>query len=150
MDAKKLIYPLVAVVSLLIIHSYASSPLVQLAAQGSYFDGLIQAFLGGYGNTLCALAALICSIIGTIRNLLSAAGGLGALLSGKLIGLLNLLITLVAIFGNGVVGYLKLIGGNERSREVYTSLLGTGFFEVVICVGLILAFFLKPKRESIN
>ena len=76
--------------------------------------------------------------------------GLGALLSGKLIGLLNLLITLVAIFGNGVVGYLKLIGGNERSREVYTSLLGTGFFEVVICVGLILAFFLKPKRESIK
>jgi hypothetical protein len=138
----KVIYPIVAVMALMILHSYASSDLVQLTTQGSYFSGLVQAFMGGYGNTISALAALICSILGILRNLLSAKGGFGAILSGKIIGLVNTIITVIAVFGNGVLAYLKFSDGGE----IYINLLGTSIFEIVICAGLILAFFLKPKK----
>ena len=146
MNINMLTYPIVAVVALMILHSYASSDMVQLATQGSYFSGLVQAFMGGYGNTIAALAALICSILGIIRNLLSAKGGFGALLSGRMIGLVNTLITVIAVFGNGVLAYLKFSDGGG----IYTNLLGTSIFEIVICAGLILAFFLKPKKVIEN
>ena len=107
----KVIYPIVAVMALMILHSYASSGIVQLTTQGSYFSGLVQAFMGGYGNTIPALAALICSILGILRNLLSAKGGFGAILSGKIIGLVNTIITVIAVFGNGVLAYLKFSDG---------------------------------------
>jgi len=146
MNINMLVYPIVTVVALMILHSYANSDMVQLATQGSYFSGLIQAFMGGYGNTVPALAALICSILGIMRNLLSTNGGFGALISGKLIGLVNTLITAIAVFGNGVLAYLKF----SDAGGIYTNLLGTSIFEIVICAGLILAFFLKPKKASDN
>jgi hypothetical protein len=146
MNINIFLYPIVAVVALLILHSFASSDMVQLATQGSYFSGLIQAFMGGYGNTIPALAALICSILGIMRNLLSTNGGFGALISGKLIGLVNTLITAIAVFGNGVLAYLKFSDGGG----IYTNMLGTSIFEIVICVVLIFAFFLKPKKSTDN
>jgi hypothetical protein len=146
MNINNLIYPIVAVASLMILHSYASSEIVQLGNQGGYFSGLIQAFMGGYGNTISALIALICSILGITRNLLSAKNGFGSILSGRLIGLVNTLITFIAIFGNGVIIFAKSSDGGEA----YTILLGTIIFEIVICAGLILAFFLKPKKPSDN
>ena len=141
-----LTYPIVALAALLVLHSYASSGLVQLATEASYFSGLLQAFMGGYGNTIFALVALICSVLGIIRNVLFVKGGLGGLLSGKLVGLVNSLFTLTAVFGNGVIAYLKL----SEEDGVYTNLLGTSFFEIVICAGLILAFFLKPKKAPVH
>lgn len=144
MNINTFLYPVAGVISLLILHSYASSDLALLANEGSYSSALKQAFLGGFGNTVGALAALICSILGILRNIFSSSSGIGAFVSGKLIGSVNLLVTLVAIFWNGVVGYLKIF---SEGGQVYINLLGTSIFEVAICIVLILAFFLKPKKK---
>lgn len=145
MNINIFLYPIAGVVSLLILHTFASNELTLLASEGSYASALKLAFLGGAGNTIGALAALICSLLGIVRNLFSSSSGIGAVISGKLVGIVNSLMTLIALFWNGVIIYLKLFADNGQA---YVYLLGTSAFEIIICVVLILAFFLKPRKES--
>lgn len=140
---KYFIYPIVAIFSLMVLHFYASSSVAQAAAQGSYFSSFKQAFMGGYGNTIYALLALLCSVIGIIRNVLSTSSISSLSFLAKIIGLINIPISLIAIYTNGNLAYLKLSDGGQT----YTSLLGPSIFEILICFGLLVGFFLKPNRN---
>ena len=146
MNINIFLYPLAGVLSLLVLHTFASNELILLASEGSYASALKLAFMGGAGWTVGALATLICSLLGIVRNLFSASSGIGAVISGKLVGIVNSLMTLAALSWNGIIIYLKLFTDNAQA---YVYVLGTNvFIEIIICVVLILAFFLKPRKES--
>ncbi|WP_438956448.1 hypothetical protein [Cognatiyoonia sp.] len=141
---KQLTYFIVFMTSLFAIHNYASSEIGSMAAGGSYFGGLIQGFLGGYGNTVPVLLALITSAIGIIRAQLGNSGGIGAMLSGKLLGVIIFIATWLSIFANGVLGYLKL----DAAGATYVHLLGPVYVEGIICSLLIVGFFMSPKNQA--
>ena len=143
MNINIFLYPIAGLVSLLIMYTFTNSDIALTASGGSYVTAIKLAFMGGFGNTIGALAALICSFLGIVRNVFSSNSGFGAFISGKLIGTVNSVVTLFAVFLNGVLVYLKL----SENGQIYITLLGTPIFEITICVVLTLAFFLKPKKK---
>jgi hypothetical protein len=110
----------------------------------------IDAYLGGYGNTVYAELALLFALILLLRFWLSrtksqnTAANILKGLSGKLIGIVNFLILLMALFGNGVLIYLKIIEKNP----IQIAVTGNGYAEIGIVFCMIGAFSVSRRTLS--
>jgi hypothetical protein len=132
------------VLCLLMLNTYAMSNIGQDAAGGSYLTALNHAFLGGYGNTMFALSALIVGIIGLGRTAIGSVTGGAAWVTGKLVGIIVFILTAFAVFGNSVMVYMKL----QPAGAVYISLTGPVFFDIAVITLIIVGYFAMAKRPD--
>ena len=137
---KLVLYLVTIVASFVILNFFA------IYWSDGYTEGLLYAFLGGFGNTIPALIALVAGIIGILRVYVSSIGGFFAFLSGKIVGTVLGLLTLVAVFANGVLIYLKFQQTAGSAKNIYVEILGHPIFEIVIVAALIIALFLRNKK----
>ena len=114
---------------------------------GGLGEGLGYALVGGYGNTVPALIAIVASLIGLLKTFLTGKSGALAFLSGKLAGMVLAIAIVLGVFANAIVAYLKL-QDTDGLPNVYVSILGSPVFEVVIVVCLVLPMFFRAKRQS--
>ena len=128
--------------ALYIFYSYANWVSGSSAVAYSPF---LDAIMGGYGNTVLADLALILGILVIIMHLTlmittsSMLGSVLRFLTGRIFGVIVFLITLMTVFGNGVLAYLKFF--DEVRGPIYTSISGSGYAEIIICLCSIMLLF---------
>lgn len=138
-------YVLTLLISLATINTYAMSGIGNSAAGGSYSAALLQAFSGGYGNTVPTLIAMVIALVGLLRTWVGYYGGSVAWVAGKALGTVMLLGTFLAVFINGVMVYLK----SKPEGGLYIELLGPMYFEIIVCLLLLVGFFAKGAKKSL-
>lgn len=107
---------------------------------GGYFEGIIYALLGGFGNTIPALIAIVSSVIGILRSYINNNSVL-SFISGKFLSILLFILTLLAIFTNGVLVYLKF------QNDLYVNILGSAIFEIIIVTSFAFLFFVRKRKK---
>ena len=107
---------------------------------GGYFEGIMYALLGGFGNTVPALIALVASIIGILRSYINNNSVI-SFISGKFLSILLFILTLFAIFTNGVLVYLKF------QNDLYVNILGSAIFEIIIVTSFAFLFFVRKRKK---
>ncbi len=120
------------------------SAIATTAAGGTYTGALMQGILGGYGNTVPTLLALLTAVIGLARTWLGTFAGATAWVAGKALGTIMFLGTLLAVFSNGVMVYLK----SKPEGAIYVDLLGPLYFEAIVCVMLVIGFIAKNPAKK--
>ena len=141
---KLVCYVGVILISFVMLNIYAGSAMGKGAAGGSYITGLQHAFMGGFGNTLAPLAALVVGIIGLGRSVLGNVSGSAAWATGKLVGVVAFILTFFAVFISGVMIYMKL----SAAGSVYVSLTGPVVLDMASLVFMIVGFFAFAKKIS--
>lgn len=107
---------------------------------GGYFEGIMYALLGGFGNTVPALIALVASVIGILRSYINNNSVI-SFISGKFLSILLFILTLFAIFTNGVLVYLKF------QNDLYVNILGSAIFEIIIVTSFAFLFFVRKSKK---
>jgi hypothetical protein len=109
------------------------------------YSPFLDAIMGGYGNTVPADFALILGILVIIMHLtlmISTTNILGRILrflTGRIFGVVVFLLTLMTVLANGALIYLKFF--DEVSAPLYTSISGSGYAEIIICLCSIMLLF---------
>ena len=115
-----------------------------------YIHPYIDAYIGGYGNTIAADLAFLFALILLLRFGLShindqhSAAKIAKFIGGKLMGIFNFLVLLCALFGNGIMAYLKVI--EKNSLQILIT--GNGYAEIGIVILMIVAFFMSSRSLS--
>ena len=126
------------------LNTYAMSGIGNAAAGGTYSSALVQALLGGYGNTIPTLFALVTALLGLARTWIGSFSGDTAWIAGKAFSAIVLLGTLLALFSNGLIIYLK----SKPDGLIYIELLGPIYFEIAVCILLMAGFFAKSFKND--
>jgi len=134
-------YGLLILVSLAPLHFFASFS--SSVGQDSYIYGLMVALVGGYGNTVPALATLLVGLIGMGRLSIKGDSGMAAFLSGKILGIITTLLILIAVLGHGAQAYLKFSAPSQQALQTLVS--GPGFIHIILIVLALATFFMKKK-----
>ena len=115
-----------------------------------YIHPYIDAYIGGYGNTIHADLAFLFGLISLLRFGLSRtndqhfAAKIAKFIGGKLMGVVNFLVLLFALLGNGALVYLKVIEKNP----LHIAITGNGYAEIGIIICMIVAFFVSRRSLS--
>lgn len=115
-----------------------------------YLHPYIDAYIGGYGNTIPADLAFLFAIILLLRFALSRvseqhfAAKIAKFVGGKIMGIINFIILLFALLGNGVLVYLKVVEVNP----LHIAITGNGYSEIGIIILMIIAFFASRRSLS--
>lgn len=141
---KRVCYVAVILISFAMLNIYAGSSIGKGTAGGSYITGLQHAFMGGFGNTVSALAALIVGIVGLGRSVLGSVTGSAAWATGKLVGIVVFILSLLAVFMSGVMVYMKL----SSAGSIYVSLTGPVVLDIAIFILMVVGFFASAKKNT--
>ena len=115
-----------------------------------FISNLADAFLGGMGNTIPFLMAIVLSIFISLKIFaLSSSKILNSkflsFFAGKTLGIINFLLMLLVVFTNGVLVYMKFM-----KPEVYVlniAITGPGYSELGIIIISLLAIILKKRPK---
>ena len=115
-----------------------------------YIHPYIDAYIGGYGNTIPADLAFLFALILLLRFSLSRvsdqhfAAKIAKFIGGKLMGIINFIVLLFALLGNGVLVYFKVVEVNP----LYIAITGNGYAEIGMIICMIIVFFVSRRSLS--
>ena len=114
-----------------------------------FLSYLIDGFLGGMGNTISFLMAIILGLLVAFKTFAMSSEKISdskllSFFAGKTLGIINFIVMALVVFINGALVYMKFIKSDIYVLNI--AVTGPGYSELGIVVIAVLTFFIKQKK----
>jgi len=114
-----------------------------------FLSYLIDGFLGGMGNTISFLMAIILGLLIAFKTFAMSSEKISdskllSFFAGKTLGIINFIVMALVVFINGALVYMKFIKSDVYVLNI--AITAPGYSELGIVVISVLTFFIKQKK----
>ena len=115
-----------------------------------FMSHLIDGFLGGMGNTISFLMAIILGLLLAFKTFALSSEKISdskllTFFAGKTLGIINFIVMALAVFINGALVYMKFLKSDAYALNILIT--GPGYSELGIVIIALLSVFYKPKKS---